>query len=97
MTEKISSRPSHADSIGETGETPASIQYNLFFDDTERILNSLIGDSLNLSGFSYTVATVPVAADNENGLIIVSDGSVNRRLAVSDGTNWRFPDGDVIS
>ena len=46
---------------------------------------------------SFTVATLPDAAENARGLIYVSDGTSNKRLAVSDGTNWRFPDGNVVS
>jgi hypothetical protein len=30
-------------------------------------------------------------------MIYVSDGSTNRRLAISDGTSWRWPDGAVVS
>ena len=30
-------------------------------------------------------------------LIYVSDGTSNKRQAVSDGTNWRWPDGAVVS
>jgi hypothetical protein len=45
---------------------------------------------------AYTVAALPSAAP-AGRLIYVSDGSSNRRLAVSDGTNWRFPDGAVVS
>lgn len=46
---------------------------------------------------SYTVATLPDAATNVRGLVYVSDGTSNKRLAVSDGTNWRFPDGNIVS
>jgi hypothetical protein len=46
---------------------------------------------------SYTVATVPSAAANARGIIYVSDGTSNKRLAVSDGTNWRWPDGAIVS
>ncbi len=46
---------------------------------------------------SYTVATLPSAATYARGLIYVSDGTTNKRLAVSDGTNWRFPDGNIVS
>ena len=46
---------------------------------------------------SYTVATVPAAASYPNSLIYVSNGTVNKRLAVSDGTNWRWPDGAIVS
>ncbi|ESZ60647.1 hypothetical protein NL532_24050 [Mesorhizobium sp. C120A] len=45
---------------------------------------------------SYTVATVPSAAV-AGQLIYVSNGTVNKRLAVSDGTNWRWPDGVIVS
>lgn len=46
---------------------------------------------------AYTVATLPDAEANTRCLIYVSDGTSNRRLAVSDGTNWRWPDGNVVS
>lgn len=39
----------------------------------------------------YTTATKPAAADNTNGMILISDGGATdneRVLAVSDGTNW---------
>jgi hypothetical protein len=45
---------------------------------------------------SYTVATVP-SASPAGMLIYVSDGTSNKRLAVSDGTNWRWPDGAIVS
>lgn len=44
---------------------------------------------------SYTTATLPVAT--ARGLIFVANGSNNRRLAVADGTAWRWPDGTVVS
>ena len=45
---------------------------------------------------SYTVATVPTASP-AGRLIHVSDGAGNKRLAISDGTSWRWPDGAVVS
>ena len=45
---------------------------------------------------SYTVASLPSAA-TAGQLIYVSNGTSNKRLAVSDGTNWRFPDGAIVS
>jgi hypothetical protein len=30
-------------------------------------------------------------------MIYVADGSANRRLAISDGAAWRWPDGAVVS
>jgi hypothetical protein len=45
---------------------------------------------------SYTVTGLPSAA-TAGQLIYVSNGTSNKRLAVSDGTNWRFPDGAIVS
>lgn len=45
---------------------------------------------------AYTVATLPSASPAAQ-MIYVSDGSSNRRIAVSDGSAWRFPDGAVVS
>ncbi|MDB5506244.1 MAG: hypothetical protein JWR75_882 [Devosia sp.] len=44
----------------------------------------------------YTVATLPTASPAAQ-LIYVSDGTLNKRLAVSDGTSWRWPDGIAVS
>lgn len=44
----------------------------------------------------YTVATVP-SASVVGQAIYVSNGTANKRLAVSDGTNWRWPDGAIVS
>jgi hypothetical protein len=46
---------------------------------------------------AYTVATLPAASAWPQCLVYVSDGTGNKRLGVSDGTNWRFPDGNVVS
>ena len=46
---------------------------------------------------TYTVATLPSAATFLRCLIYVSDGTTNKRFAVSDGTSWRWPDGAVVS
>ncbi len=46
---------------------------------------------------SYTVATMPSASANARGLVYVSDGTANKRLAVSDGSAWRWPDGAIVS
>lgn len=56
-----------------------------------------IVDANGLLGLrSYTVATLPSAATAAR-MLYVSDGTSNKRLAVSDGTNWRFPDGNIVS
>lgn len=44
---------------------------------------------------SYTVAGLP-SASPAGQIVYVSNGNANRRLGVSDGTNWRFPDGNVV-
>ncbi|MBW6400897.1 hypothetical protein KPL78_23760 [Roseomonas sp. HJA6] len=46
---------------------------------------------------TYTVSTLPSAAGFARCLVFVSDGTSNKRFAVSDGTNWRWPDGAVVS
>lgn len=45
---------------------------------------------------SFTVATLP-GATTAGRLIYVSDGTSNKRLAVSDGSAWRWPDGNIVS
>lgn len=46
---------------------------------------------------SFTVSTLPSAAANPQGIAYVSNGTSNKRLAISDGSSWRFPDGAVVS
>lgn len=46
---------------------------------------------------SFTVATLPAAATYPRALIFVADGTAAKRLAVSDGAAWRWPDGAVVS
>ena len=45
---------------------------------------------------TYMIATLPPAAGAAH-LIYVADGAANKHLAVSDGTNWRWPDGTVVA
>jgi hypothetical protein len=56
----------------------------------------IVDDSSHLSLRSYTVSTLPVATTAAR-LIYVSNGTANKRLAVSDGTNWRWPDGNIVT
>lgn len=58
--------------------------------------NTVINASRHPVLRAYTVATLPAALP-AGQLIYVSDGASNKRLAVSDGTNWRWPDGAVVS
>ena len=46
---------------------------------------------------TYTVATLPPAATYPRCMIYGSDGTANKRFAVSDGTSWRWPDGAVVA
>ncbi len=57
-------------------------QHVLFLQEIVRVL-----EILELA--SYTVATVPAAADHAKTLIYVSDEVGGTTIAFSDGTNWR--------
>ncbi|WP_211860557.1 glycosyl hydrolase family 28-related protein [Neoroseomonas soli] len=46
---------------------------------------------------SYTVAALPSASTFVRCVVHVSDGTANKRFAISDGTYWRWPDGAVVS
>lgn len=60
-------------------------------DNTDGTLEILGGLLLR----AFTVGTLPAATARL--LIYVSDGTSNKRLAIGDGTNFRFPDGNVVS
>lgn len=45
----------------------------------------------------FTVATLPDPTTVPYCMVFVSDGTANKRLAVSDGAAWRWPDGAVVS
>lgn len=45
---------------------------------------------------SYTVSTLP-GTGTPGQIVFVADGAANKRLAVWDGTSWRFPDGNIVS
>ncbi len=94
MTE-ITSKPDHGTRLTE--EQRATTRFQEFLDDLEEQLNSnLLGDAVIFQ--EYTVATLPSASENDNGVIIVSDEAGGRTLATSDATNWmRVSDGAVVS
>lgn len=58
--------------------------------------NVIVDPNRHLVLRSYTVATLPSASPAAM-MIYVSDGTTNKRLAISDGTNWRWPDGVIVS
>jgi hypothetical protein len=64
-------------------------QFYALLESISRIINAGIQNG-------YTVATVPDAAESEQGLIYVSDESGGATLAFSDGTNWRRVQDRVI-
>jgi hypothetical protein len=60
------------------------------------------GDETMVKPFRLVATTVAgltdfPAASWTGSILYVSNGTGNKRLAVSDGTNWRFPDGNVVS
>ena len=90
---KLLSLPSALQAITATGGPPLAPFYQ-FLDAVRRILSGQAG-IIRLP--SYTVSTLPSAADNQGGMIYVSNGSHSTKVAFSDGANWRFCDGNVVS
>lgn len=62
-----------------------------------RVSNTQMTSTVPVVLPSYTVAGLPAASATPRGIIYVSNGTANKRLAVSDGTNWRWPDGAIVS
>ena len=92
---EIVSKPLDGDDlVAENKATPA---FQVYLDDLTLALNdNLLGQAVIFP--EYTVAGVPAASENDNGVIIVSNETGGRTLATSDGTNWRrVSDGAVIS
>lgn len=46
---------------------------------------------------SYTVATLPSASAFSGCSLRVTNGAAGKTIATSDGTNWRFADGAIVS
>lgn len=46
---------------------------------------------------TFTVADLPAASTWVRCAIYVSNGTSNKRIAISDGAAWRFPDGNIVS
>ncbi|MBP2290710.1 glycosyl hydrolase family 28-related protein [Azospirillum rugosum] len=90
----------NADSAGAMGFSTAGAERLYVGADgslVHRTRSTTIVDAASHLGLrAYTVATLPSASPSGR-LIYVSDGAANRRLAVSDGTNWRWPDGTTVS
>ena len=43
----------------------------------------------------FTLSTLPAASSYVAGIAYVSNGASNKKLVVSDSTNWRYPDGTI--
>jgi hypothetical protein len=96
MSDEITTKPNHGEPL-LTPEGFAQYGFQNFLDDLQQRMNDrMLGSALILE--EYIVATVPAAADWDNGAIIVADEAGGRTIATSDGTNWRrVSDGAVIS
>jgi hypothetical protein len=44
----------------------------------------------------FTVAGMPSASFYRGCAVFVSDGASNKLIAISDGTNWRYADGNTV-
>ncbi|KQY20217.1 pyocin knob domain-containing protein [Rhizobium sp. Root483D2] len=96
----------YADSTASTGgNTGTNLRLRAHNDDGTTAFDVLVLDRvLGVVSFgtppklpTYTVATVPSASLYPRCMIYVSNGASNKRFAISDGTNWRFPDGEIVS
>lgn len=97
MSNQLTSKPDHSEQIISQVTGLPSVRFQLYLDDIQQKLNQiLLGDAIIMP--EYDVATVPAAADNINGAIIVDDETGGRTIATSDGTNWRrVSDGAIVS
>lgn len=59
--------------------------------------NGLVSAATPFQLPGYTVAGLPSPAAMPRCVVYVSDGAANRRLAISDGSAWRWPDGAAVS
>lgn len=59
--------------------------------------SGIVSVSAGLKLPSYTVATLPAPSAYAQCAAYVSNGASSKRLAICDGTNWRFPDGAIVS
>lgn len=49
-----------------------------------------------LGGKAFSISDLPDASKHRYKIIPLSDGASNMPLAVSDGTDWRYPDGTTV-
>jgi hypothetical protein len=92
MAEKqIVSKPQHGQPIALEGGIPTPDMQNHLDDLTQRLNENLLGKAVGLP--SYTVATLPVAADlpdpTQAWMIYVTDETGGAVPAFWDATQWR--------
>lgn len=64
---------------------------------TNGFVASMASPAAPLQLASYSVGSLPNPASFPRSLVYVSNGTANKRLAISDGAAWRWPDGAVVS
>jgi hypothetical protein len=74
----------------DIGPPPHSPFLRILLFAVRRLIDGLVQrlDSGPFHLASYTVATLPPAANFAGALVYVSDGGVGQMLRYSDGTNW---------
>jgi len=71
------------------GQRQKEVSINSAYDIIDNKIQTDLGE--------FTLATLPSAASNKNGWIVVTDSTPPRALCRSDGTNWKtFSDGTNI-
>lgn len=70
---------------------PSTVNASIYYSGGQQISDA--NGHLRLR--TYTVGTLPSATAQY--MIYVSNGTANKRMAVADGSNWRFPDGNVVT
>ena len=89
MPNQIASRPKHGEALGtaqDDGQVFPTDSRNLFDDDVEFALNSILGDGLKFP--FYEKSEVPDALDNPNSVIFVTDAPGGTTPAFSRGAVW---------
>ncbi len=64
--------------------------------DIEKFVEGQTGLFISLSTFTRSQLTAAVAARHPFRLALVSDGTSNRYLAISNGSAFYYPDGTAV-
>lgn len=106
MTRKVPDRPFMPKSTDQTpfmdilirsltqalSEITQRVNAMLPADGTERMIRPLPLAATTVA----TLATLFPPAEWAGAIVYVSDGASNKRLAISNGTIWRYPDGVAV-